>query len=230
MNVDKKSEYIVKAKDVYLYKDTKKAQLIIAGLICIFAIYILLQFLNNGWDTIGIIIFVLLIFISLILAKMKNSILIEDRIIYIEKFLNKYEIDYNDLIRVKKQVETYTDSQGKFREAIYLVIEYLCDNKIKIIKDSFGLSGVEIDSLCQNFITNKQMDLLNIINTDDNLRKIDDINKEYFNIQRDIDIDTLEDTVYDYHKKQKNLKIIIVVIGIIIFISMFVIAKINRII
>lgn len=164
MEGDEKGEYIVKAKDVYLYKNTKTAQLIVAGLICLFAGYILAQFLNNGWNVIGIIIFVLLFCISIVLAKMKNSILIKDRKIYIEKFLKKYEINYYDLIRIKKQVETYMDHKDRFREAIYLVIEYLCDNKIKIIKDSFGLNEDEIDLLCENFITNKQLELIN--NTD----------------------------------------------------------------
>lgn len=221
MEFGENSEYIVKAKDFYFYKNQKRAQLVFAALICIFDVYILIQFIANKWNTIGIIIFILLLGISLLVVKIKYSILIKNKKIYIERFFKKYEINYYDLITFKKKIESYKDANGYYRDACYLVIQYLCDDKIKIIKDSYGLKEDEIDELCENFITNIQLELINKMDENDRLKKINDISKEYFDIERSISTETMENMVFDYDKTQVKLKTIVVIIGIVVFLAMF---------
>jgi len=213
-------EYIVKAREFDFYKDNKNAQIITAIGVFLFDIYILIQFLSNRWYTMGIIIFSIIALICLMVLKVKYSILIKDKKIIVERFFRKYEINYCDLIRVRKVAEKYytRNYYHRVKFVYYLLIEYICDGKIKYIKDNYGLGEREIDEICYNFITNYQ----------DNGQF--ENSTVYLDVERNIDINKIEDVVEKYDKNQFKWKVIVVTLGIIIFISMFVIAKITRII
>lgn len=201
--VTKDNDYIVKACDCSFEKKVNLRKLF--GLYIILFIGIVWFYFRNFDPQMLQYIKIMGVIGSIIVLTYEKSIVIKDRKICIKKYFLKYKIDYSDLVKVRcEEMHSSSRTTTMIYYHYYLVIDYIKNNKLKEVV--IELDEKEIEEICESFITKNDLEM----------GFYNDYKNKYFDINRDISDEELDELVLKKYNNNIMIIVMTVLIGIAI--------------